>query len=258
MLAGLRRASLVSYALALATGATASSCNRSFRGRLVSIDLLGSVFVIGIASAGTRRTGTPHEFAEARARFEREGYLTLAGFIDAALLALLLDTADRADFYERSHEGIGAELCATPGTLSGTLELASNDPVLFGAIDDLTGCGAIGCFEGRVYRLAPASAHFDSWHSDVGQDRLIAMSVNLSRRPFEGGLLQIRKADSSQILSEVANTVAGDAVIFRIHPDYRHRVGTVTGQHPRTAWAGWFRTQPAFENQLRARLTTGA
>ena len=235
-----------------------SSCSRRFRCRVVSIDLLGSVFVIGIASAGTRRTGTPHEFAQARARFEREGYLKLAGFIDAALLALLLDTADLADFHERRHEGIGVELCATPGTLSGTLELASNDPVLFAAINDLTGCGAIGCFEGRVYRLAPASAHFDSWHSDVGQDRLIAMSVNLSRRPFEGGLLQIRRADSPQILSEVANPVAGDAVIFRIHPDYQHRVGTVTGQYARTAWAGWFRTQPTFGNLLRAHLTTRA
>lgn len=200
------------------------------------------------------RVGTTAEFAEARARFEREGYLKLKGFVDPTLLQLLLAAADSAEFYERTHHGIGVELCASPGVLSGTLELACNDPALFAAIDALTGCGPIGCFEGRVYRLAPSAGHYDSWHSDVGQDRLIAMSINLSREPFEGGLLQIRKADSEEILSEVANPVTGDAVIFRIHPDYRHRVGTVTGRHSRTAWAGWFRSQPDFGELLRQRL----
>lgn len=201
------------------------------------------------------RVGTRAEFAEARAQFERDGYLKLKEFVDPPLLTLLLDAADAAEFRERTHHGIGVELCAVPGLLSGTLELACNDPALFTSIDALTGCGSIGCFEGRVYRLAPSTGHYDSWHSDVGQDRLIALSVNLGRDPFEGGLLQIRKADSEEILSEVANTVCGDAVMFRIHPDYRHRVGTVTGRHPRTAWAGWFRTQPDFATLLRARLT---
>jgi hypothetical protein len=80
------------------------------------------------------------------------------------------------------------------------------------------------------------------------------MSINLGREPFEGGLLQIRRNDSEQV-SEVANRVTGDAVIFRIHPDYRHRVGTVTGRHPRTAWAGWFRRQPQFDQLFKNRYT---
>ena len=210
--------------------------------------------MVRITRSGTLRVGSPAELAEAGARFARDGYLKLLGFVDPPLLALLLDAADGAEFRERTHHGIGVELCAAPGLLSGTLELACNDPALFSAIDALTGCGSIGCFEGRVYRLAPSTGHYDSWHSDVGQDRLVAMSVNLGREPFEGGLLQIRKADSDAILSEVANPVTGDAVIFRIHADYRHRVGTVTGRQPRTAWAGWFRAQPDFAALLRQRL----
>src|SRR5262249_39008431 len=125
--------------------------------------------VIRIGNSGTVRMGTPAEFAAARTAFERDGYLKLEGFVDGPLLGLLLDAADRAEWYERTHRGIGAELCVAPGLLSGTLELASNDAALFDAIDDLTGCGPIGCFEGRVYRLAPTEGHYDSWHSDVGQ-----------------------------------------------------------------------------------------
>ena len=212
--------------------------------------------MIRLTNSGTVRTGTPAEVAAARARFEREGYLKLPGLVDPPLLVALLAAADRAGFHERVHDGIGVELCAAPGPLSGSLELVCNDPALFAAIDDLTGCGPVGCFEGRVYRLAPTAGHYDSWHSDVGEDRLIALSINLSREPFEGGLLQIRRADSAEILSEVANPVTGDAVIFRIHPAYRHRVGTVTGRHPRTAWAGWFRARPHFEDLLRARLAS--
>jgi Rps23 Pro-64 3,4-dihydroxylase Tpa1-like proline 4-hydroxylase len=102
--------------------------------------------------------------------------------------------------------------------------------------------------------LNPVSGHYDSWHSDVGQDRLVALSLNLGREPFEGGLLQIRRADSPEIIAEIANRATGDAVIFRIDPSLRHRVGPVEGHVPRTAYAGWFRSRPDFRVLLGERL----
>lgn len=212
--------------------------------------------VICISHRGTERLGTAEDIARARTQFGREGYLKLPRFVEPRLLAQLLDAVDRAEYYERTHHGIGVELCAHPGVLTGTLELVCNDSELYTAIADLTACGHIGCFEGRVYRLAPSAGHYDSWHSDVGQDRQIALSINLSRQPFDGGLLQIRKANSEDILSEVANPVPGDAVIFRVHPDYCHRVGSVTGSHSRTVWAGWFRSAPEFA-ELRRQSSFG-
>jgi hypothetical protein len=42
------------------------------------------------------------------------------------------------------------------------------------------------------------------------------------------------------------NRTLGDAVLFKVHPDYRHRVEGVMGAHARTAYAGWFRSEPDF------------
>lgn len=41
------------------------------------------------------------------------------------------------------------------------------------------------------------------WHSDDEQDRLIALSINLGRSPYEGGVLQIRRASGATMLGEV-------------------------------------------------------
>jgi hypothetical protein len=210
--------------------------------------------VIQISNRHTIRAASEQAFADARTRFTRHGYLKLAAVIEPDFLRKVTDALDRAEFYTRLHEGIGTELCASPSPLTGALELAFNDPVLFGLVDELTACGAIGCFEGRVYRMVPGEEHYDSWHSDVGEDRLVALSVNLGREPANGGVLQIRRADSPAIVADVENPTPGDAVLFRIDPAYRHRVGPVLGANPRTAYAGWFRARPDYQTLLRQRL----
>lgn len=207
--------------------------------------------MIVITRGRTVRTGSEADFLRAREEFERTGCTKLSALLDDDLLRLLLSAADAADFYHRVHEGVGTEMCLVPGPLSGALELMFNDRVLLDLAAELTGCGPCGCFEGRLYRLVPGTEHHDSWHSDVGQDRLAGMSINLGRSEVEGGRLQIRRADSPVILREIANQVAGDAVIFRIDPAYRHRVGPLQGVVPRTAYAGWFRARPDFRTVLR-------
>jgi hypothetical protein len=213
--------------------------------------------VILVTRDRTIRTGSDTDFTRAREQFGRQGYIKLAGMIAAPFLGDLLDAVDRATFDARVHAGIGVELCAAAGGLTGALELAFNDPVLLALAGQLTGCQSLRCFEGRVYRMIGGTEHHDSWHSDVGEDRLLAMSLNLARVPADGGLLQIRRAGSAEVLSEVANPIPGDAVLFRIDPALRHRVGPVA-VGVRTAYAGWFRSQPDYAVLLRERLTKGS
>jgi Rps23 Pro-64 3,4-dihydroxylase Tpa1-like proline 4-hydroxylase len=205
-----------------------------------------------------RRTAidfTPESLASAQEHFRNFAYLKLPAFVERSLLGQLMDALDRTEFYERVHPGIGTELCARQGAVTGALELMMNDCALRSFIAQLTACGPIGCYEGRVYRLNPADGHYDSWHSDVGEDRQLAVSINLSRRPFQGGRLQIRRADSEEILADVDNPATGDAVMFLVHPSMRHRVASVTGDNARTAWAGWFRSAPKYADLLRSKLT---
>jgi hypothetical protein len=210
--------------------------------------------MIQLLSDRFERTGSPETFRQARNAFETTGCVRLSALLNPALRDRLLNAVDRADFYERIHEGIGAELCAAPSPLTTALEVLLNDPDFLRAIEDLTGCAPLRCFEGRIYRLMPGGDHFDSWHSDVGQDRQVAMSINLSRQTAEGGRLQLRRSGANALLAEIENPIAGDAVLFRIDPAYEHRVGAVVGTAPRTACAGWFRSAPDFQTLLLDKL----
>jgi hypothetical protein len=69
---------------------------------------------------------------------------------------------------------------------------------------------------------------------------MVAMSINLSAKPYSGGVLEIRTRESGKVLHRTANTGPGDAILFRVAPGLQHRVTAVEGEVPRTAYAGWF------------------
>ena len=190
--------------------------------------------------------GSDDDFEGARRVFAARHCLMLEGFVDSDLLAV-------APFHDRRHDGIGTELCLSEGPLSAALEFLWNSPVLSAAVDRITGCGPIGCFEGRVYRMLPARGHYDSWHSDVGEDRRVAMSVNLSADRYQGGVTEFRHPNEEKPFHRVANTGFGDAIVFRIDPSLRHQVTEVTGRFAKTAYAGWFRTSPDYPTLFRER-----
>lgn len=131
------------------------------------------------------------------------------------------------------------------------LHFLTHDPRLFEVIQQITGCGRIGCFDGRVYRMVPGSQHYDSWHSDMVEHRMIGMSINLSPAVYSGGVFQIRDVDTRQIIHEVANTGLADGILFRLSPQLQHRITDVDGSVPKTAFAGWFQSEPDFYADLR-------
>jgi hypothetical protein len=188
-----------------------------------------------------------------REQFSRQHYARLPEFLDTETLAFVRQEIDRGEFYERVHSGIKSnkELCLKQDAAYGALLLFVNDEHLFEIIRTITDCGRIGCFEGRVYRFAPRQGHHDAWHSDMAEDRLVALSVNLSAEIYTGGTLQIRDSQSHAIIQEVPNVGAGDALIFRVSANLQHRITKVTGTASKTAFAGWFRAKPDFLTLLK-------
>jgi hypothetical protein len=209
--------------------------------------------VIHMTRQGVVVLGSDEDFLQARRAFAVDHCLRLERFVEAELLAVVHQALAVAPFHDRTHDGIGTELCLSEGPLSAALEFLWNSPALSTAIDRITGCGPIGCFEGRVYRMLPAEGHYDSWHSDVGEDRRIAMSVNMSVARYEGGVTELRRVDEEAPFHRIANTGLGDAIIFQIDPALRHQVTKVTAREAKTAYAGWFRTAPDYPTLFRQR-----
>jgi hypothetical protein len=186
--------------------------------------------------------------------FSRQHYVRLPHLIEPSLLDLIMSGVESGEFVDRQHTGIGTELYLVPGVATSVLQLLFNDPNLLHVVGAIAGGRPPKCFDGRVYRMIAGAGHYDSWHSDAAEDRLVAISVNLSREPYEGGVLEIRPAESVDPPTLVPNPEFGSAVMFRISPALRHRVGPVRGMQPRTAYAGWFRASPDFQSLFFASL----
>jgi hypothetical protein len=151
------------------------------------------------------------------------------------------------EFGVQDHGGLKTELSMRTTRAATLLGFLINDPTLFEQIRAITGCERIGTFVGRIYRMLPGPEHEDSWHDDVTEGRMVAMSLNLGEAPYSGGVLEIRDRDSKRVLHRVENTGPGDALLFRIARGLQHRVTAVEGSVPKTAYAGWFTSNRDFE-----------
>src|SRR5262249_17182410 len=129
--------------------------------------------LVQVRRLGTWVTESEEELERARAHFAHQHYLRLPDLLEPDLLQRAQSELDRSSFYDGTHGGMCLELCPTPGPPSGLLEFLFNSHTLHDLVERVCECGPIGSFTGRVYRMVPGSGHYDSWHQDVGQDRLI-------------------------------------------------------------------------------------
>jgi hypothetical protein len=223
-------------------------------GGLPEADGLARQPVIQLARFGPVLSDSLSDVEHLRSEYEEQDYLLLPQFFEPEFLRLVQQELATQGFSEVTAGGIARSLHLEYGSLLCKLELLTNDRRLVEAIRRITGCGPIGCFSGRVYRLPPEPGYGSGWHSDTAFDRMIALSVNLSLRPYTGGLLQIRRRNSPDHIREIANNGPGDAILMRIGPDLHHRVTAVEGDEPRTAFNGWFRSQPDYRTLLTERM----
>jgi hypothetical protein len=192
-----------------------------------------------LTSRGAAARWSAAEMAAPRAEFEARRCVRVTSFIEPRLLARIQAEVARAPFAHRAHGGISTERCMQPHACVGLLHFLVNDPAVFRFVERLTGANGLSHFIGRVYQMSAESGHYDSWHSDIGNDHEIGMSVNLGG-PYEGGVFQIRRTGSNEPLASLPNVGPGDAILFAIAEGLEHCVTPVRGAAPKTAFAGWF------------------
>ena len=197
---------------------------------------------------------TESDIRKKREEFDRHHCLLLPELLSPDLLNLILDKLKDDDFYLKDHGEIGSDLCLRENHIVfGLINFVLNRPEFFRIIQDLTGCKHIESFGGRIYRLMPNHNSYE-WHTDLDeeQERVLAISLNLTPEAFQGGELQIRDTESLRIIYETHNIGFGDAIVFRIAPYHlAHRVLPIEGTVPKTAFAGWFKSHPESTSILK-------
>ena len=176
-----------------------------------------------------------------KVEFQEKHCVLLPKLLEPPLLDVLLERLEQGHWCDKVHEGIGIEVVLEDSRARGLLHFVVNAPAFLSTVQEITGCGPLTQFRGRIYRFIPDSGHHDSWHNDDGNG-LVGLSLNLSPRGYEGGVFQLREWSSKRILAEIANTGWGDATLFRISRQLDHQVTDVIGANPKTAFAGWFKS----------------
>jgi len=194
-----------------------------------------------------------HEAAGLRAEFNSVHCARLPRLLAAPLLAFVQQRLERGEWETKTHGDVAEEYTLHDSPALNLLHFVANLPDFRNLIQEITGCGPLRRFRGRIYRMKAAAGHYDHWHDDNFNNRLVGMSLNLSPLPFRGGLFQLRERESERILVEIANTGLGSALIFRIADHIQHRISDMEGDEPKTAFAGWFRPDlPELFEELRA------
>jgi hypothetical protein len=200
--------------------------------------------MITIDRKGLNTSLSDSELNQLQLNFQKKHFVRFPNIISQDLLEDIYSQMMTAEWEDRIHHGIGIEVClADPGIVA-LLNFLFNDQEFFRLIQKITGCGFIGCFQGRVYRLIAGAGHYDSWHTDFGDDRLLALSLNLGKEPCTGGVLEIQSHQSEGPPIDVPNPNFGHAVLFRLSDQLKHRVTNVVGKISKTAFAGWFKSTP--------------
>lgn len=205
--------------------------------------------MLQITRSGVVFSGSESDIESARAHFEQRDWLRLPAILDREMLETTQDQLGASNFEEKT-ASLYRELNVSNSALPFALLLLLNNQQLFKIIDQITGCGHLGCFRGRIYRNLPGANHHVAWHTDLNETRLVALTINLNSQPYQGGALTIREAKTGRILCELTNSGFGDAILFRIDKRLEHRVSDVEGSVAKTALAGWFESGPDYRTLL--------
>ena len=198
-----------------------------------------------------------------RQEFAQRHCVILPQLFAPGLVRTLLQQIESAKFYRnrvkddlKREFALDLTICKNDIALH-VVHFVLNNPHVFRAIEEITGCSRIGSFGARIYCGLPNGHHHLDWHDDTDcPERLLGLTINLSAKPYDGGAFQLRDKNSRQIICELQKVKPGDALVFRIAPTLQHRVTRVEGQNSRTSAAGWFLSAPDYRTALRSLATS--
>ncbi|MFL5784861.1 MAG: 2OG-Fe(II) oxygenase [Bacteriovoracaceae bacterium] len=144
--------------------------------------------------------------------------------------------------YDANQESGTYEALAKHSKIYGYISQTLNNPRILHEVMELTGEKDLIGFWGRLYRLEPDGNQRFDWHKDIDTGKRIAVSINISPKPFTGGELIFRLEGRPESEIKIHNVGEGDAVFFLIDRAYEHKVLPLSGEASKYAITGWFQT----------------
>jgi len=189
------------------------------------------------------------QITQLRKQWSNNRAIILPQLIEPNLLEHVRHAIKYGEFHKVKHAGVDAtELTLKHGPIINLLEMMASDPTFSKVISKITDKKPVGCFQGRIYNIRKSD--HDDWHQDTGYNYLMAMSINLSPKPYKGGSLCVRDVNTKKVFADIHNIGPGDALIFDISKTLEHKIAPVTGAHPKIAFAGWFWPVPNYKNYM--------
>jgi hypothetical protein len=186
----------------------------------------------------------PGSAAEAKAAFLRAPAILLHRVVDTDLRRFIIDKCTGDLFAGQTRPRLDGHRWAErqPRPLSRAMIAAIGRSAMLRWIEEVTGCGPLGSVTGQLAETRPGATDFLPWHQDVFDDvRRVAMTVDLSDQPFEGGGFEMRDKQTGELLLRHFYQGDGSALIYAMTDETEHRVLPITAGGPRRVFAGWFR-----------------
>ena len=172
-----------------------------------------------------------------RSEFAERHAVCVPSLVSHLLLRILQDRARRRAV--RVHRPrVPGRASSRRCSLWNHLMFLVNDPELFGLIRRMTGCDRSGRSWGAC--IAAGATGVSTWHTDMEQDRLIGMSINLGTNLFRAARECATRATQRRLRPHERG--ARRRGLFRT-PESRAHGDAGQRRGSRTVLAGWFRAR---------------
>lgn len=176
-----------------------------------------------------------------RLAFARTRAVCFPDILDPVLAGQLRQLSAEARFIQQDVDRIGAREVERHDRVGAALWLSLSRPSLLSWLSHVAGCGELRRATGVLTRMSGGAGHALGWHDDLAEvDRRLAVVVNLSTEPYQGGVFELREKGTETVLCRHVHAGFGSALIFQVARDLEHRVSPVTTGGPRLVFAGWF------------------
>jgi hypothetical protein len=191
-----------------------------------------------------------------RCRFADLPAIGFSNVFEPDFAAKLVGRTSDANFVEDDVEHVGLRRVEQPQRIGKALSLLLHSTALLDWLESVTGVGPLNAVAGRLAETRCNGRDALDWHDDCNdKSRRLAVVINLSDQPFEGGQFLLRRKGESEPILTFDHGAVGSILIFAVRPDLEHCVTPVTRGGPRRVYAGWFQACAEIKTGL-GRLTS--